>query len=183
MEIYHFQKLDSFYIRLAFYYTSWNPDCSAKMSISFCCYTSGNFYQFVHINRAIYRKEIAIPLIANIIQIIFLEVVADHTALIKRFNFCIFCVGVNPCIWFTKKNIKITRFVDGIFIGKHFRLFNRILQFRPVWKIGRLLALQIRLRIFPVALQFKDTVFFKCLNYPRNHFFPELCTSYHNRWE
>ena len=60
-------------------------------------------------------------------------------------------------------------------------LYNLSFLYQNIKNKCKIIALQIGLCVFPVALQFKDTVFFKCLDYPRNHFFPDLCISYHSR--
>ena len=147
----------------------------------FFCDACGNFYQFVHVKQSIDRERTTITFKAHIIQILFFEEIACYSVLIKRFYVCIFGVNINPYIRLTEPNAKVSCIVDCILIPIKFRQFNRILQFRPVGKIGRLIALQIRLRVFTVALQFKDTVLFKCLDYPCDYLFTELCISHHSR--
>lgn len=107
----------------------------------FFCDTCGNFYQLVRVKQSIDRKRTTITFKAHIIQIHFFEEIACYSVLIKRFYVCIFGVNINSYVRLTEPNAKVSCIVDCILIPIKFRQFNRILQFRPVGKIGRLIFL------------------------------------------
>ena len=118
----------------------------------FFCDTCGNFNQFVHVKRSIDRERTTITFKAHIVQTFFFEEITRYSILIKRLYVCIFGINIDPYIRLTESNAKVVYIVDHILISVKFRYLNSILQFCPVGNIGGLIALQIGLCVFTVAL-------------------------------